>query len=74
MEKKSLTYKQKKLYDIILEYISIIGVAPTIRELSFELDRSRSTIHEEIDRLIDKGYLVKTGKKRGLKVINNDVD
>lgn len=74
MEKKSLTYKQKKLYDIILEYISIIGVAPTIRELSFELDRSRSTIHEEIDILIAKGYLVKTGKKRGLKVINNDVD
>ena len=74
MEKKSLTYKQKKLYDIILEYINIIGVSPTIRELSFELDRSISTIHEEVDILIDKGYLIKTGKKRGLMVINNDVD
>lgn len=74
MEKNSLTYKQKKLYDIILEYISIIGIAPTIRELSFELDRSISTIHEEIDILINKGYLTKTGRKRGLKVINNDID
>ncbi len=71
MEKKLLTRSQKKVYDVITGYINLFGVAPTIKEISDELEKARSTIHEEVSILAKKGYITKmNNKKRGIIVIN----
>ena len=71
MEKNLLTRSQRKVYNVIAGYINIFGVSPTISEISEELNKARSTIHEEVGILVKKGYIEKiNNKKRGLIVIN----
>ena len=71
MERKLLTRSQKKVYDVIKGYINIFGVAPTIKEISTELNKAKSTVHEEVSILVEKGYIEKLERrKRGLIVLN----
>jgi len=57
---KTLTQKQKQVFDFISRYILEIGIPPTIEEIRKKLKlKAVSTVHEHIDTLISKGYLSK---------------
>lgn len=58
---KSLTKKQKQVFDFINQYIAENGIAPTIDEIRKKLKlKAVSTIHEHISSLREKGYLSKS--------------
>lgn len=57
---KTLTKKQKLVLDFITEYVEENGVSPTIEEIRKQLKlKAVSTIHEHINSLKKKGYLLK---------------
>lgn len=67
---RSLTIRQKQIFDFIDSYIAKKGISPTIDEIrkKFKL-KSVSTIHQHINALVEKGYLEKDEKSvRGLKI------
>jgi DNA (cytosine-5)-methyltransferase 1 len=58
---KTLTKKQKQVFDFINQYIAENGIAPTIDEIRKKLKlKAISTIHEHISSLKEKGYLSKS--------------
>jgi DNA (cytosine-5)-methyltransferase 1 len=58
---KSITKKQKQVFDFINTYISENGISPTIEEIRKKLKlKAVSTIHEHINSLKAKGYLSKS--------------
>jgi repressor LexA len=68
---QNLTEKQKEVFDFINAYLSENGIAPTIQEIrkKFKL-KAVSTIHEHIESLKEKGYLLKSeNSARGLSPI-----
>jgi len=57
---KPLTKKQKQVLDFVKDYISENGISPTIEEIRKKLKlRAVSTIHEHLNTLKTKGYLLK---------------
>lgn len=57
----NLTKKQKQVFDFINIYITENGISPTIEEIRKELKlKAVSTIHEHINSLKEKGYLLKS--------------
>jgi len=69
-----LTIKQKKVLDIINEYIEKNKISPTIREIQELVGlKSTSTIHEYIKRLEKKGYISRIdASPRSIKVEKRD--
>lgn len=67
---KDLKPKELRVYQFIKERISQIGYAPSVREICADLNiKSTSTAQMYIDRLIEKGWLVReNGKSRTLKL------
>lgn len=59
--------QEKRVLEAIIQYINRHGYAPTLREIAEIVGvTSPATVHEHVIALIQKGYLVKTGKyKRG---------
>jgi DNA (cytosine-5)-methyltransferase 1 len=58
---KTITKKQKVVFDFINSYIGENGISPTIEEIRKKLKlKAVSTIHEHINSLKDKGYLSKS--------------
>ena len=47
----------EKVYEWIKVYFRVHGYAPSYREISKELNISINTVHESIQRLLDKGWL-----------------
>lgn len=69
MKQKPLTKKQKDILDFVNSYIRENGISPTIEEIrkKFKL-KAVSTVHEHINSLKDKGYLLKSqNTARGLE-------
>jgi len=67
----NLTEAEKRMYDIIANYIREKQYSPSIRELC-ELAgyKSTSSIHNKIQRLIEKGYItMEPGCPRTLKIV-----
>src|SRR3990167_4217933 len=64
----NITKKQKQVFDFINDYIFNNGISPTIEEIRKKLKlKAVSTIHEHINTLKEKGYLLKTNySARGL--------
>lgn len=64
MKTNPLTPKQKKVFDLINDYIKNKGYAPTLKEIAshFKLN-SASTVHQFIQALETKGYLSKEYRK-----------
>lgn len=61
MSEKSLTKKQKIIFDFINNYIFENGISPTIEEIRRGLSlKAISTVHEHINSLKAKGYLSKS--------------
>ncbi len=59
---ETLTIKQKQVFDFIARYIAENGIPPCMEEIRKELRlRAVSTIHEHINTLIDKDYLMRNG-------------
>ncbi len=57
---KTITKKQKRVFDFINTYRLENGISPTIEELRKKLKlKAVSTVHEHINALKEKGYLAK---------------
>ena len=53
-----LTRQQQRIMNFIGEFLEMEGYAPTLDEIRAHLGLSAvSTVHEHVERLIDKGYL-----------------
>jgi len=53
-----LTRQQRRIMNFIGEFLEMEGYAPTLDEIRAHLGLSAvSTVHEHVERLIDKGYL-----------------
>lgn len=68
---KTITKKQKYVFDFINTYIAENGISPTIEEIRKKLKlKAVSTIHEHINSLKAKGYLSKSeNSARGLSLM-----
>lgn len=67
--KKTITKKQKKVFDVISTYAQENGISPTIDEIRKSLDlKAVSTVHEHIQSLKEKGYLLKVDQS--LKIVS----
>ncbi|NOX67533.1 MAG: transcriptional repressor LexA [Chlorobi bacterium] len=56
--KKTLTDRQKEIYNFIKNFIELNGYPPTYREIGFEFDISSTFgVKRHIDALIKKGFL-----------------
>ncbi|MEY4616588.1 MAG: hypothetical protein RJB66_1548 [Pseudomonadota bacterium] len=67
---ESLTPKQQKFYQFIKEFLKEQGYAPTLQDMAehFELS-SLGTVQQYLDALESKGYIERSSKARGLKLI-----
>lgn len=59
--------QERRVLEVIIQYINRHGYAPLLREIAKIIGvSSPATVHEHVIALIQKGYLVKTGRfKRG---------
>lgn len=64
--------KERQVLEFITQYVQRNGYAPTLMEIAQGLGvNAASTIHEHVERLINKGYLKKTpGSERGIELIS----
>ena len=64
--------RERAALEFISQYIQRHGYAPTLAEIAESLGvNAVSTIHEHLERLVQKGYLKKTkGFDRGLEVVD----
>ncbi|MBD3300721.1 MAG: repressor LexA [Candidatus Moranbacteria bacterium] len=71
---KSLTKKQKAVFDIIKDYFAVKGQPPTIREIletcpKYNLKiKSTRSIYQYLLRLQEKGFIERTNRKRGIRL------
>ena len=67
--------RERQVLEFVTQYVQRHGFAPTLIEIANGLElNAASTIHEHIERLINKGYLKKTpGSERGIEVITDRV-
>jgi repressor LexA len=64
-----LTEHQLRTLRVIQQYIEEHGIPPTTAELSTALSLTRSTIQDQIDQLVRKGYLNReSGRARSMSV------
>lgn len=56
---RSVTPKQKLVFDYIVSFTSTRGYAPSLEEIGKELNLAISTIHQHVSALKSKGYLKK---------------
>jgi SOS regulatory protein LexA len=70
----TLTKRQKQIYDYIKDYIKKEKVSPTFEEIKKHFRLSAiSTIHQHVDALVDKGFLLKNKKlTRGVEIKEKD--
>ena len=66
----SLTPKQHKFYNFIKHFLRQQGYAPTLQDMAqhFQLS-SLGTVQQYLDALEEKGYIERSSKARGLKLI-----
>lgn len=70
----SLTPKQQKFYQYIKEFLEARGYAPTLQDMAqhFQLS-SLGTVQQYLEALESKGYIERSSKARGLKLIKKSV-
>lgn len=70
----TLTPKQKQILDYIENYIKKNGISPTFEEIGHRANKAFSTVHEHVETLIRKGFLVKTNySSRGIELKKRSV-
>jgi hypothetical protein len=69
----NLTPKQKVIFEFIDKYYEENGYSPTLEEIANQFKKSVSTIHQYVEALIKKEYLVKTeGSVRNILPISQN--
>ena len=67
-----LTPKQKQIFEYVKKYIKKKGYSPTQKEIGRHFGLVKSTIHQHIETLKEKGYLNKVDyKNRSIEISNN---
>jgi len=51
--------KKEIIYHYVLDYLELIGISPTVHEISEACDLSQSTVIYHLDHLCDEGHLVR---------------
>ncbi len=70
-----ITEHQARTLRAIQRFILERGIPPTVADLASTLGRRNSTVHEQIDKLVQKGYIRREGgKARGISVVQEPVD
>lgn len=70
-----ITEHQARTLRTIQRFILDRGIPPTVADLASMLGLRNSTVHEQIDKLVQKGYIRREdGKARGLSVVQEPVD
>ena len=64
---KKATPREKVVYERILLHEKYMNEMPTYQEIAGMTNRSKATIYENVQNLIDKGYLTSQGTIRGLE-------
>ncbi|MBX4188202.1 MAG: transcriptional repressor LexA [Candidatus Doudnabacteria bacterium] len=68
-----LTPKQQKLLEHLTEEIRTNGLPPTISEIAKSLKlKSKNAVAKLLNALQEKGYVKKSGKARGIEVLDRD--
>ncbi len=72
---KVLYSRERQVLEFITQYIQRHGYAPTLQEIAESMGvNAVSTIHEHLERLVQKGFLKKTaGFERGIELVINKV-
>ena len=66
-----LTPKQKQLLDLLTDEIRTKGLPPSISEIAQSLKlKSKNAVAKLLRLLEDKGYIRRSGKARGIEVLN----
>lgn len=67
--------RERQVLDFISQYIQRNGYAPTLIEIAESLGvNAVSTVHEHLQRLVQKGYIKKTaGFERGIELVNEKI-
>ncbi|MBI4991269.1 repressor LexA, partial [Candidatus Gottesmanbacteria bacterium] len=67
--------RERQVLEFITQYIQRHGYAPTLSEIAESMGvNAVSTIHEHLERLVQKGFIKKTaGFERGLEIVVNKV-
>jgi len=69
-KKKPLTLKQHALLVYIRDYKNQYEIMPTVQEMANYFNRSKTTTHEHICKLVKKRYLKRyKNLSRGLEII-----
>lgn len=68
---KKLSERQQNILQFMINYMNDNGFPPTIREIGTATDiQSTSVVNYNLNKLVDAGYIERTGKKsRGLRVV-----
>ncbi|HIW31281.1 MAG TPA: hypothetical protein IAA29_00690 [Candidatus Paenibacillus intestinavium] len=70
IDKKKLTPAQSRVYRYLVEFVSINGFTPSIREIAAGVKlKSSSTAHGHLERLEKKGYIQRVGDKGNTRSI-----
>ena len=67
-----LTPKQKKIFEYIKKYIKENDYSPSLEEVGKRFKLAKSTIHEHVETLREKGYLNKLDyQARAIEITEN---
>lgn len=73
--KRSLTPKQKDIFDFIVTFTTDKGYAPSLEEIGGKFNLVISTAHQHVKALISKGYLKKEeNQPRGVSLFEQTPD
>ncbi|MDP4001388.1 MAG: transcriptional repressor LexA [bacterium] len=66
-----LTPKQKALLELLTDEIRTTGIPPSVSELASKFKvKSKNAVAKLLNSLQEKGYIRKSGKARGIEVLN----
>jgi len=66
---ETLTEKQKKVYNLIIENIKQLGYPPSLREIGAVMKITPNAVRGYLDTLVKKGYIERDSIARGIRVI-----
>ena len=73
LKTEEITPLQQEALDEICRYIELKGYPPTVKELSDIFNISQPSMHDRINQLVRKGYLIRDDRKaRGLAVVRKE--
>ncbi|KKM63967.1 hypothetical protein LCGC14_1506170 [marine sediment metagenome] len=67
---KKTTPRERLIYQAIFVHNDLHQEMPTYQEIADRVERSRTTVFEQVSSLINKGFLTSQGTLRGLEFTN----